>query len=185
MYDTSSNWINPNITIHSSPIHGRGMFADENIEKGDILIVWKECFTDEAGAMEAVHEGKGIMQWDEEVYSYETDLNVEHYLINHSCDPNSWMDDAYTLEAMRDIMRGEEITVDIAMFESDENAITSWRCNCGSSLCRGKVTGMDWMREDLQTRYIGQFSPLINKRIQRLPLGEQKENKNIREKVEN
>jgi hypothetical protein len=168
MNASNENRINPKIRIGESPIHGRGMFAEGDIGRGEILIIWKECYTDKIGAEEAVRQGKGIMQWDDDVFSYETDRNPEHYLINHSCDPNGWMADAYTLEARRDIPRGEEITVDIAMFEHDEDAVTDWSCNCGSPMCRGRIKGMDWRREDLQKRYEGHFSPLINKRIEKL-----------------
>ncbi len=165
MAQQGRNWVNPKIEVRDSPIHGKGMFASGRIGKGEVLIIWRECYTDEAEAMEAVREGKGIMQWDEDVYSYETDLNREHYLINHSCDPNGWMVDVHTVEARRDIPEGEEITVDIAMFENDENEVSAWKCNCGSGICRGRVTGKDWRDEALQKRYEGHFSPLINKRI--------------------
>jgi hypothetical protein len=165
IYLKQNNWINPSIMIQNSPIHRRGMFAKRNIAKGELLIVWKESYTNKAGALEATMEGKGTMQWDEDIFSVETDLHVENYLINHSCDPNSWMTDAYSLEARRNIPKRKEITVDIAMFESQEDSIAQWECNCGSSLCRGKITGKDWMRKDLQEMYRGHFSPLLNKRI--------------------
>ena len=167
MNESNENWINPKIRIGDSPIHGKGMFAEGDIERGEILAVWRECYTDRTGAEEAVRNGKGIMQWDEDVFSYETERNPEHYMLNHSCDPNSWMADAHTLTARRDIRKGDEITVDIAMFEDQEDAVTDWSCNCGSSMCRGRVTGKDWMREDLRERYKGHFSPLINKRIEK------------------
>jgi hypothetical protein len=166
MNDRPKNWINPKIATNRSPIHGRGIFAVKDIDKGELLIIWRECYTNKVGAMKAIQEGKGIMQWDDDVFSYETDIHKEDYMINHSCDPNSWMADSYTLEARRKIGKGEEITVDIALFESDEDSVSSWRCNCGSPVCRGRVTGKDWMRKDLRKRYKGHFSPLLNKRIE-------------------
>jgi hypothetical protein len=87
--------------------------------------------------------------------------------INHSCDPNVWMQDEVTLQARRDIAIGEELTIDYAMFEGNENWIPPWTCRCGSARCREKFTGMDWRREDLQERYQDHFSPFINERIQR------------------
>jgi hypothetical protein len=165
MVRPAENWINPKIEVRESPIHGQGMFASAKIEQGEELIIWRECYTDKAGALKAVLDGKGTMQWDEDVFSYETELHREHYMINHSCDPNGWMADAHTLEARKDIFEGEEITVDMAMFESDEGAIATWSCNCGSRICRGRITGKDWRLDELQRRYRGHFSPLVNKRI--------------------
>ena len=165
--EINRNRIDPRILIANSPIHGKGMFASDVIEEGEVLIVWKESYTDKSGAMKAAGEGKGTMQWDEDIFSVETDVNEEDYMINHSCDPNTWMRDAYTLEARRMIEKGEEITVDIAMFESDEDAVADWKCNCGSPSCRERITGRDWMKKDLRSKYSGHFSPLINKRIER------------------
>lgn len=87
------------------------------------------------------------------------------YYINHSCDPNIWLQDAATLVARRDIPAGEEITADYILWEADENYIAKWDCQCGSSLCRKKITGKDWRLPELQERYKGHFSPLLNKRI--------------------
>ena len=93
--------------------------------------------------------------------------------INHSCDPNVWMQDEVTLVARRDIARGEELTIDYAMFEEDEDWVPSWECHCGSRLCRGRFTGKDWRCRELQERYWNHFSPFINDRIRRLRDSEQ------------
>jgi len=47
-----------------------------------------ESHTDRAGAEEAARQGKGTMQWDDDVFSVETDSNPDHYRMNHLCDPN-------------------------------------------------------------------------------------------------
>lgn len=89
---------------------------------------------------------------------------------NHSCDPNLWMADAVTVIARRDIQPGEELTIDEALIST----MGDWQfnpCNCGSSLCRGTITGNDWQLAELQQRYAGHFSPFINERIQRLQRG--------------
>lgn len=75
------------------------------------------------------------------------------------------MEGAFTIVAKRDVEAGEELTIDYALWEADENYISSWECNCGSSRCRKRVTGNDWRLAELQERYKGHFTPLINKRI--------------------
>ncbi len=166
MKKTHRTWLSPKIKVMSSPIHGKGMFATADFREGETVLIWGDCYTDEAGAMKAREQGKGTMQWDDDVFSYETTENSENYAINHSCDPNTWMADAYTLTARRDIQTGEELTIDCALFEADEDFVSPWDCRCGSVLCRGKVTGRDWRDGEIQQRYAGHFSPLINKRIQ-------------------
>ena len=78
------------------------------------------------------------------------------------------MANAWTLVARRDISVGEELTLDYGLVEGDESLVADWECACGSSECRNKTTGRDWMLPALQRRYEGHFSLLINKRISRL-----------------
>ena len=82
---------------------------------------------------------------------------------NHSCDPNLWWADAYTLVARRPIGAGEELTSDYAT--STGVASFSMTCACGSSLCRGVITGEDWHRPDLQARYGDHWIPVLLARI--------------------
>ncbi|MCD4829766.1 MAG: SET domain-containing protein-lysine N-methyltransferase [Candidatus Cloacimonetes bacterium] len=168
MKPVHKTWINPKIRICDSSIQGKGMFALSDIHEDETLIIWGDCYTDKAGAIIAQQQGKGIMQWDDDVFSYETSEKNDEYSINHSCDPNSWMSDAFTLIARRAIKSGDEITADYALWETNESFISSWNCNCGSELCRGQITGNDWKNIELQRRYEGHFSPLINKRISKI-----------------
>lgn len=77
---------------------------------------------------------------------------------NHSCDPNLWMRDAFTLEARRDIVVDEELTSDYAMLTA-----VDWEmaCHCGSSLCRHVIRGTDWRTPVLQQRYAGHLLTVL------------------------
>jgi hypothetical protein len=83
--------------------------------------------------------------------------------VNHSCEPNCGMSGSVLVVALRDIAAGEELTYDFAM--SDGSDYDEFECTCGSALCRGKVTGHDWMLPELQLRYRGHFSPYLGRRI--------------------
>lgn len=162
------DWLNPKINIQSSSITGKGIFANSKIERGEKIVVWGDEYTNKMGADEVCKKNMLVMQWDDDLYSYEVCGENDGYFINHSCDPNAWLADAFTVVAMRNIMSHEEITADYAIWEADENYISEWECKCGSSLCRGRITGIDWKNPNLQKRYKDHFSPLLNKRIQRL-----------------
>ena len=84
---------------------------------------------------------------------------------NHSCDPNLWMADEITVIARRDIAPGEEMTIDYALQSAMPNPLLETLCKCGTTLCRGIITGNDWRLPELQERYRGHFSPFINSRI--------------------
>ena len=107
------------------------------------------------------------MQLDDDLYTIEERGEYATYFMNHSCDSNVWMRNGWTLVARRDISVGEELTLDYALVEGDESFLPDWECACGSSECRKKITGQDWLLPQIQQRYKGYFSPLINKRIAR------------------
>lgn len=170
--DPPTIWLNPKIEVTNSPLHGKGMFALSRIESGEIIVRWGDGYTDRAGAEIAKAQGKGIMQWDEDIFSVELSpeedpSNGDRYAINHSCDPNAWMSDVFTVVARRKIDPGEEVTVDYVIMETDEEFVSEWTCSCGSPRCRGRITGRDWRIPELQKRYQGHFSPLLNARIER------------------
>ncbi|MFC1790128.1 SET domain-containing protein-lysine N-methyltransferase [Patescibacteria group bacterium] len=122
-------------------------------------------YTNGNGAEKARKQGRLVMQWDDNLYSVEDRGEDQGCFVNHSRDPSLWMIDAFTLVARKDISLGSELTADYATWEADESFVSKWQCNCGSKLCRGRVTGKDWLKPELQKRYLGHFSPLLNKRI--------------------
>jgi len=159
------SWINPKVDINHSKLGGQGMFALRNISKGETILVWGGEYVSKEIADLAKKEHKLVMQWDENIFSIEDKGSDKAYYINHSCKPNVWMEDFHTLVAKEDIIIGEELTADYAMWEADESYVSKWDCLCSTSHCRGKVTGKDWELATLQTTYKSHFSPLVNKRI--------------------
>ncbi len=170
------SWIDPRIEIKSSPLHGKGMFALAPIKKGEVAVIWGLPRTyeskeeAEAAAAKGRVEGKSIIvgQLDEDLFTVEEKGDGPTYFMNHSCDPNLWMKNEVTLIARRDIKPNEELTIDYALAEADEDHEASWKCVCGSPLCRKRYTGKDWRIPELQERYYGRFTPLINKRIAKI-----------------
>jgi len=167
-------WLNPRTELRSSPRHGTGLFATEPIGRGEVVEVWGERWegrqvikytTDPSEAVAAAGEGMLVMRFDTELWSIEPPGDNPGYFINHSCDSNVWMADAFTLAARRPVARGEELTIDYALIEAELDA-WDFECECGSQLCRKIIKGNDWRRPDLQERYGGHFSPYINKLIQ-------------------
>jgi len=79
-----------------------------------------------------------------------------HDMVNHSCDPNCGILGSTVLVAMRPIAAGEELSYDYAM--SDGSPYDEFDCSCGTAACRGRVTGDDWSRPELITRYRGWYS---------------------------
>ncbi len=167
-------WLDSRVEVRVSPIAGRGLFARVPIEEGQPVVVWGgQVFTTaeiQAGKVaerSTVPIGEGIYLGSP-VGEYDRDRNDLGDLMNHSCDPIVWMQDEVTLVTRRAIAAGEELTTDYVFWKDDEVSVSPFVCSCGSPVCRHRITGQDWRRAELQSRYAGHFSPFINERIQKL-----------------
>ncbi|MBA3533726.1 MAG: SET domain-containing protein-lysine N-methyltransferase [Ardenticatenales bacterium] len=129
------------------------------------MMVWGgDVYTDEQLRAMPPLEGNWSYSIIEEGLYLFGPADAMDYFINHSCDPNLWLTDAVTLVARRDIQPGDEIRGDYAIWESEPSYVLE-PCQCGSRLCRARVTGNDWMIPKLQVRYEGHFLPFLSQRI--------------------
>ena len=162
-------WTLGHVTVQASTISGRGLFAGEPIAAGDIVLRLggRLVSTDELESLirEATAAGRYIdttTVFDDAhlVVPLET---VVHFA-NHSCDPNLWHDGPYDIRARRDIVAGDELTIDYGT-NSGAPGFTM-TCMCGTPQCRGVVTSEDWRRPELQRRYRHHWVPALAHRIQ-------------------
>src|SRR5262245_51134589 len=145
---------------------GRGVYARERIARGELLVVFAGSVLEgeELGDLPA-DQRRLVLQVDENHYLLS---EVEGWAdwVNHCCEPNAGLRGQVTLVAMRDIEAGEEICYDYAM--SDGSPYDDFECRCEAAGCRGRVSGDDWMLEELWERYRGHFSPYLQARIDNL-----------------
>jgi SET domain-containing protein len=164
------DWRDPRLEVRPSLIHGNGLIALRPIKRGEVVMIFGGTLFSREDIVAGKANARTLMQIGEESWlgnRAEEPLS-EDYFINHSCDPNLWMQDEVTLTARRSITAGEEAAMDYAMHFADPAWTMRQPCSCGSSLCRGQIRGTDWMLDDLQKRYLGHFSPLVNQRIAHL-----------------
>lgn len=143
---------------------GYGSIATEPIAAGEIVAAFGgRCVTrDEFDLLPTSQQVRSV-QIDEFLYMAGTPEPEPANFINHSCDPNCVLSGNVVLVALRDIAAGEELGYDYAT--SDGSDYDEFECTCGTALCRGKVSGHDWMLPELQLRHRGSFSPYLAKRI--------------------
>lgn len=162
------DWISPKVEIRPSTIHGKGMFAVAALARDEVVAVWGGRFVSRGDAEQARVAGKAVQQIDEDVFEvFDRDQPGLTYYHNHSCEPNTGMRDEVTILALRAIQPGEELTIDYAMVEANEDHVMPWECRCGAPACRKRITGRDWKSQELQERYGRYFSPLLMRRIDR------------------
>ncbi|MCH8827520.1 MAG: SET domain-containing protein-lysine N-methyltransferase [Chloroflexi bacterium] len=161
------SWIDPRIESRPSLIHGRGLFATAPIAVGDVVTIWGGVlFTSEQIANFAARMYSHAPVEDGLYLGTPVDgPESPDELINHSCDPNVWPVDSITFVARRDVLPGEELTVDYATF-SEPGWVAPWLCECGASLCRRGITGRDYRLHDLRERYGDHWTPYVRRHIE-------------------
>jgi hypothetical protein len=143
----------------------RSVATNAPIQVGELVAVWAgEVVTfDHVQALGPV-AGKTAVQIDDGLFLQSNGDGLSDW-INHSCRPNLGMRGQIVLVAVRPIATGEELCFDYAM--TDGCGYDEFDCYCGTSVCRGHITGDDWRRPELQRRYRGYFSPYLAERIAR------------------
>jgi len=158
-------WFDRRLGMRQSPIHGTGLFALEDVYSGERLM-WVTggiVYTREDWRSDKVRLAAD--QYNEEQLDdnlFIATPKALHYYVNHSCDPNMLNQIAW-----HDIRAGEEITTDYAYGGADPNYLLE-PCQCGTALCRGRLTGNDWKLPELQERYRGYFTPHLERLIRQL-----------------
>ncbi len=172
MPEPSASHLSPKCRVTGDPAKGgHGITAASAIARGELICVWGGRVVDSDGlAALTDREREHTLQVEEGLYLTSLAPDEPPSYFNHSCDPNAGFDGQIALVAMRDIAAGEEVTFDYAM--CDSSPYDEFACRCGSSHCRGRVTGSDWRNPDLWDRYHGYFSPYLQRRIGRLRGGE-------------
>jgi SET domain-containing protein len=159
----------PATAVRPSPIHGRGLFAVAHIARGDVVAV-KGGHVLSAAQWRTLEPtlGSAEIQLSEELFIAPVEASEREgsmVYLNHSCAPNCAIAGQIVFVAMRDIAAGEELTHDWATTDDLDYDLA---CHCGSAACRGRITGKDWMKPELQAKYRGWFCWFLQRKIDAL-----------------
>jgi SET domain-containing protein len=151
--------------VKDSPIKGKGLFAKEDIVKGELLFIKSGYIVDLATAETLEAElGEYCLQITDNFFlcpTTPTEVEATAIYINHSCDPNVAPDGQISFVALRDVKAGEELCYDYAMTTARDYRM---ECHCGSQNCRKMITGEDWKSSELKAKYGNHFVDFILKR---------------------
>jgi D-alanine-D-alanine ligase len=135
-------------TMKGNSISGYGIYANRNIGYNELI------FKGEEAAQRIVTRRHVEKNWnikEKEIFrKYAYPLSKEVFLLwdndpagwapqNHSCDPNTAYE-GLNVVAVRDIKKGEELTLNYASF-LDEH-MEPFTCRCGSPKCCGLISGI-------------------------------------------
>lgn len=167
------SYLTPKATLREGAINGFGAFATEKISKGEIVFV-KGGYILSRETMLIEKIGYNYWPISDDLFLAPKKISTKEerqkilLVINHSCNPNCGIRGEITGVAMRDIDINEELTMDYATLDDEEDENYNLICTCGEKNCRGIITGKDWMRPDLQRRYRGYFATYLKEKIDSL-----------------
>ena len=139
-----------------------GMYANSTIASGEIIELMEERPHVLVSKRQVLHNWSlQQRQWfaryaypiTDEIYVMWSSDPGQWKPINHSCDPNTWLD-GLNLVARRQIEPGEQITIDYGAFRNE--TMEEFACTCGAANCRGVIRGNDY-----QQAFIGQYEPYV------------------------
>ncbi|MES1198236.1 MAG: SET domain-containing protein-lysine N-methyltransferase [Chitinophagaceae bacterium] len=134
--------------MKGNSIAGYGIYSTRLIKEGEIIfkgeerpqrIVTKRHVENNWNEDEKLHFRRYAYPISDELFILWDEDPSEWAPQNHSCNPNTAFDGLNVL-ALKNINKGEELTLDYAQF-LDEN-MEPFQCQCGCSNCRGLIMGV-------------------------------------------
>ncbi len=119
------------LVVRESKIHGKGVFANKNFKKGEIVVKYNlKPLTAEEFENLPESEKHFTSKQDGQIWLFSS---PERY-VNHSCEPNTNPNLKEKIDfAIRDILKGEEILTD---YTKDDVPGLNMVCNCGRANCK-------------------------------------------------
>lgn len=150
-----------------SKIEGMGIFANQIINKGELVAVW-------GGSIYTADELKEICEQFPHFSTHPFGVYEGFYmgpnnpsdplddaeLFNHSCDPNVGVKGQIVVVARKKIEPGEELCFDYETVEISSDAL-GFICRCGSKKCRKNIDGSAWRSIEFQKQNNGFLSSYI------------------------
>jgi SET domain-containing protein len=162
------------LELRPSKIHinGVGVFAVNSFRKGqkiadginkkdyESIISWKHFNKFSKSVQKKITDfcigtPKGFIPPENNDFN---NLTVEWYL-NHSCNGNLGFNKNGDFIALRNIKKGEELSYDYGLAESDSEF--AMRCTCNSKNCRKKITGNDWKNAEFRKKKSNYMLPAL------------------------
>lgn len=145
----------PIICFEPLKIHFSILESPEEIRKGivSLISIPKDQLVAKLTGFVLDFQTLHSLQYKEGVYY--ADEFFAGYLL-HSCDPNCKLNmEDFSLHAIKDIRPFDKITIDYE--ETEDYLYNTFDCNCGSSVCKGKIMGSKArveMREKMADNFI-------------------------------
>lgn len=136
---------------------GKSLYATSKILKDEVIFEFQKHFLD--------YRTRTSMQIDEGFHQECDDSNSMENFLNHSCDPNGYINfKDLTYRASRNIESDEELTVNYLTHEWE--LVNPFNCLCGSRDCYGYIRGFKFLSRAQQRELQPFLSPFLKRKIE-------------------
>lgn len=158
--------VNDKLYVKSIKNRGKGIFTNSKIKKGEIIIVFGGYVMTKKQHMKLPRK-----MWpcaynisDDILFGIkkEKEISIVERL-NHSCEPNCGFKDQLFLVAIKNISKGEEVTMDYAFAVNSHDFYM--KCHCGVKICRKVIKYSDWKLPQIIKRYKQYYHPYLKEKI--------------------
>jgi SET domain-containing protein len=165
--DLPLSWSHPRSKTGPSKIQGKGRFVTNDLPAGEIVCVSGGYVLTKEEILKLEFEtiGQHSLALSSDVFLCNPRTKPDdRILLNHSCEPNVFVEGQIVFKALTPIRKGQELLIDYGTLV-DEDAVLIRNCQCGSLSCRKQITGRDWKKPMLQKKYDGLFASHIQSMI--------------------
>ena len=127
-----------NLIVNQTRHNGNGIFPLENIKKGSVICVAQGEIIRKPYTKNRYWEGHRWLGIGHEKWVKPSTGNPLYH-INHSCDATAEIRNKIEIVARKNILKGEEITIDYS--PTEEDPFWKMKCQCHSKNCRGTLNG--------------------------------------------
>jgi SET domain-containing protein len=159
-------WLTPKAKPGNSKIHRYGIFAKEDIQKGEPINVFGGIAVPKTEIEEyrKIISHAGIQVSDDFfLVPASNEEIIKQGIFNHSCEPNVGFNSSVTMIAIKEIKKGEELVMNYAFMET---FFEPFKCNCGSSNCRKVIDANTWKDKEFQKKYKKYYSPYLKDKFE-------------------
>lgn len=136
-----------------SKIHGKGVCILEECKKGEKIQYLKGKIVKKKITNKKESLSRDIANW----YGITKGIHLDpedtifRYL-NHSCNPNAAIIGKKTLVALKNLIPGEELTIDYSLSEGDP--LWEMNCSCGEKECRKIIKSINFLPKKVFNRHM-------------------------------
>ncbi|MEK7498502.1 MAG: SET domain-containing protein-lysine N-methyltransferase [Patescibacteria group bacterium] len=137
--------------VQKSGIRGKGLFAISKINQHEIIFIPQgTTHTVRRYTKSDAKTGQHMLGISTRTW-LKTERNDPLWHLNHSCEPNAYICGSKIVVALRNILPGEEITIDYSFTEEDPFWELDHPCRCRSSICRTHIRSIIHLPQELKT----------------------------------